>query len=192
MPENPFKAAVLALIEACPAGLSEYDLIERLQQQDQAFAFAGDDPQLALFRRHFLVMNALYQLQTELFDRGMSLFVSPLDIRLVPLPDSGPAALPTDNQAPLREYYLDWENFDRTGAADVAEMLARFQRRYLAPDERREALRTLELPADAPWETIKRTYRRLAAQHHPDRGGDPVRFRAIRGAYEYLLSRFLP
>jgi DnaJ-domain-containing protein 1 len=192
MPENPFKAAILALIEACPAGLSEYDLIERLQRQDPAFAFAADEPKLALFRKHFLVMNALYELQAELFARGMSLSVSPLDIRLVPLPDAGAAALPTDNQAPLREYYLDWENFHRTGGRDVANMLGRFRRRYLAPEERHAALQALELPADASRERITQAYRRLAAQHHPDRGGDPARFRAIRGAYEFLLSRFLP
>lgn len=188
MPDNPFKTSVLALIKTSPMGLSEYDLIQRLQEHDEAFVFDDENPNLALFRKHFLVMNALYQLQTELFDQGMYLSISPLDIRLEPVESSAVSALPTDNAAaPLRAYYLEWENFSQTSRADVETMLNRFMERYLAIDERLEALHTLELSADAPWENIKQAYRRLAAQHHPDKGGDPARFRAIRGAYEILL-----
>jgi DnaJ-domain-containing protein 1 len=118
----------------------------------------------------------------------MTLSISPLDIRLEQVADTGSPALPADNATePMREYYLDWENFRRTGKADVETMLNRFWQRYLAIDERVEALRTLELPANASWEKIRRAYRRLAAQHHPDKGGDPARFRAIRGAYERLM-----
>lgn len=187
MPDNPFKNAVLALVREFPLGLTEYDLIQRLQERDENFAFAGESADLALFRKHFLVMNALYQLQSELFNAGMYLSVSPLDIRLEPVQVSGLASPPADNAAPLREYYLNWDNFMQTGHADVAAMLHRFHERYLALDERLHALQTLDLPADAPWESIKQTYRRLAAQHHPDKGGDPARFRTIRAAYEILL-----
>jgi hypothetical protein len=133
-------------------------------------------------------MNALYQLQTELFNQGMYLSISPLDIRLAPVTEPGLASLPDDNSVtPLREYYLDWENFFQTSHADVETMLTRFMERYLAIDDRLDALEILELPANAPWEAIRQTYRRLAAQHHPDKGGDPDRFRAIRGAYEILM-----
>jgi len=187
MPDNPFKNAVLALVREFPLGLTEYDLIQRLQERDSSFAFTGETADLALFRKHFLVMNALYQLQSELFDTGMYLSVSPLDIRLEPVQVSDLTSPPADNAAPLREYYLNWDNFMQTGHADVAAMLLRFHERYLALDERLHAMQTLDLPADAPWETIKQTYRRLAAQHHPDKGGDPARFRAIRAAYEILL-----
>lgn len=188
MTENPFKASILALMKASPAGLSEYDLIQCLQERDEDFVFDDESPNLALFRKHFLVMNALYQLQTELFNDGLYLSISPLEIRLEPVQDSEISALPTGNEAaPLREYYLNWENFSQTRREDVEAMLQRFMERYLAIDERLEALQILELPANAPWETVKQTYRRLAALHHPDKGGDPARFRAIRGAYEILL-----
>lgn len=33
---------------------------------------------------------------------------------------------------------------------------------------------------------IKKAYRRLAAQHHPDRGGDTAKFQEIQGAYDVL------
>ncbi len=189
MPTNPFKAAIRALIEPSPSsGLSEYDLIQGLTQQDPAFAFEGDNSSLALFRQHFLVMNALYQLQAELFEEGTYLSISPLAIRLESLQDSGQSALPTDNaEAPLREYYLDWNNLSQTTHGDVDSMLNRFWERYLALDKRLAALQTLELPADASWEAVKQAYRRLAARHHPDKGGAPARFRDIRGAYEVLM-----
>ena len=71
-------------------------------------------------------------------------------------------------------------------------MLNRFWQRYLAIDKRVEALQTLSLPPDANWETVKQAYRRQAATHHPDKGGDPARFRAIREAYEILLHCYAP
>lgn len=192
MPTNPFKAAIRAMIEASPSGLSEYDLIQGLQQQDPEFAFEDDSSSLALFRQHFLVMNALYRLQAELFEEGTYLSISPLAIRLEPLQDMGPSALPADNaEAPLREYYLDWDNLSQTTRTDVDSMLNRFWERYLAIDKRVAALQTLELPANASWEAVKHAYRRLAARHHPDKGGESARFRDIRGAYEILMRCYV-
>ncbi len=37
-------------------------------------------------------------------------------------------------------------------------------------------------------EEIKRAYRRLAAQHHPDRGGDTKKFQEIQAAYDILSN----
>ena len=44
----------------------------------------------------------------------------------------------------------------------------------------------LELETGAPWEQVQSAYRRLAKEHHPDRGGDADQFRAIKDAYEQL------
>jgi len=33
---------------------------------------------------------------------------------------------------------------------------------------------------------IKKAYRKLAMQHHPDKGGDPEQFKQIQGAYDIL------
>ena len=60
------------------------------------------------------------------------------------------------------------------------------------PADREEALSTLELAPDAPPTEIKRAFRRLAMQWHPDRnGGDGAveRFRTIKAAHDYLLRR---
>ena len=45
---------------------------------------------------------------------------------------------------------------------------------------------TLGVPRDADQDTIKKAYRKLAMQHHPDKGGDPDQFQRISEAYETL------
>lgn len=44
----------------------------------------------------------------------------------------------------------------------------------------------LELEKGASSEEIKKSYRRLAMKHHPDKGGDPEKFKRISRAYETL------
>lgn len=45
---------------------------------------------------------------------------------------------------------------------------------------------TLGVPRDADHDTIKKAFRKLAMQHHPDKGGDPAEFQKISEAYETL------
>lgn len=45
---------------------------------------------------------------------------------------------------------------------------------------------TLGINKDATADEIKRAYRKLASQHHPDRGGDTQRFQEIQVAYDTL------
>lgn len=45
---------------------------------------------------------------------------------------------------------------------------------------------TLGVDRGANADEIKRAYRRLASQHHPDKGGDKLRFQEIQKAYETL------
>ena len=45
---------------------------------------------------------------------------------------------------------------------------------------------TLGVPRNAGPEEIKQAYRRLAGQHHPDRGGDTAKFQEIQAAYAVL------
>jgi len=45
---------------------------------------------------------------------------------------------------------------------------------------------TLGINRDASTEQIKQAYRKLASQHHPDKGGDKGRFQEIQAAYTVL------
>ena len=53
---------------------------------------------------------------------------------------------------------------------------------------RTEALRMLQLSGTADGDDIKRAYRRLAREHHPDLGGDSATFHRLRQAYERLVD----
>jgi DnaJ-class molecular chaperone len=45
---------------------------------------------------------------------------------------------------------------------------------------------TLGVDRNASPEEIKRAYRKLASQHHPDKGGDKNKFQEIEAAYRTL------
>lgn len=52
--------------------------------------------------------------------------------------------------------------------------------------ERMSLYDILEVPRDAPVSEIKKAYKKLAMKHHPDKGGDPERFKKISEAYSIL------
>jgi len=89
---------------------------------------------------------------------------------------------------PLREYYLDLSNLQRTSERDVDELLASFWVRFQREDQREDALAILGLSDPVDDTTIKQTYRQLAMQHHPDRGGETERLQAINAAVKVLLK----
>ncbi len=66
---------------------------------------------------------------------------------------------------------------------------ARPKRKPPQPDPRGEALRLLGLEAGASRDLIKRTYRQLAKNHHPDLGGDAEAFLRLDAAYRLLMAR---
>ena len=50
------------------------------------------------------------------------------------------------------------------------------------------AYETLGVPKGASESDIKKAYRKLASQHHPDKGGNTQRFQEIQSAYETLTD----
>lgn len=193
---NPLVPTVLRLLQDDAAsgadGVSEYELLKRLEAAGVDFSAPGTEPDLLLFRKHFLLMNALYRLQDALWrEESLWLAISPLRIALEPRDASanpaGSTALAQDAaDGALREYYLDWQQFETTDAAAVAALLDGFWQRMETRDARTEALQVLGLGVDAGWADVQGRYRRLAGETHPDRGGDGARFLVVREAYELL------
>jgi hypothetical protein len=182
--------------------VSEYQLIQAMKPA-LAAASEADSAALTLFRQHFLVMNALYQLRQTCWADGQWLEISPLSIRLVSLADSvrlssDDASLPQSHaelnslglvhDVALAQWYLDWNHFHEANTESVDQLLASFWRRFNACDRQASALEQLGLGENAEWSQIQAAYRRLARQYHPDTGGDAQQFRLVREAYEMLRA----
>lgn len=183
---DAFFEAVSSVLEQNPDGLSEHEML-RLLQRDW-FAFLGDSPWQphALFCAHFLLFHALYRLRDAAREaRRAHLDIGPLCIRWLPYRAADSAVATVDA---LREYYLDLANLEATSAQDVDALLASFRSRLQRNDGRAAALQELGLADPVDDALIKRTYRQLAMQHHPDRGGDTQRLQAINAAVDLLLN----
>jgi DnaJ-domain-containing protein 1 len=190
---NPLVIPILEILRQGHQELGEYDIIQRLEQQGIRFPVEGDSYEMALFRKHFLTMNALYQLQQSLFEDGYYLSITAVRVSLQPMDDNDDArSLVDDGERKVGEYYLDWSHYEQTGQQDVEKLLNDFWTRYFAFDQQAQALQTLSLEPGSSWQTVKARYRKLAGQHHPDRGGGQSRFIEIREAYEILRRCYQP
>lgn len=185
---NPLTAPIAKILRAHPEGMSEYQLLIQLEFDGLCLGDeTGVSADLVLFRKHFLLMNALYRLQPVLWEEGVYLHISALHIVLQSVAEVASAGLPSPaGEQAIRAYYLDWSEFEQSSSASVELLLGGFWQRYFAVDKRLDALAVFELDADCRWSEIRSAYRRQAAIHHPDRGGDPVQFCRVRDAYELL------
>lgn len=182
---------LLQLLQAAPAGLGEYQLIQQLKVRHCThIPNLPLTDKLVLFRTHFLVFNALYRLRQRLWgEQHGHLAISPLRIQLLPY-RAGSAAL--SEHDPLGDYYLDLDNLRDTDEDDVAKLLASFWTRMQGGEEKLAALELFELqdqPQALDLVVIKRRYRQLVSQHHPDRGGNTERLQSINKAME-ILERY--
>ncbi|MFM4951385.1 DNA-J related domain-containing protein [Aeromonas dhakensis] len=182
---NPLLAPLLALLRQASGSYKVHELLAELRRLEAIPPLPGDEQQL--FRLNFLIMNALYQLQAELHDEGWWLRISTLDIRLEPLAPRNAASALAQGEA-LRSYYLDWRVFWQTDREEVEALLGSFWRAYARDEHWAEALTLFALPAGAGPDAIRRRWRELALQHHPDRGGDADTFIRLRWAWEHLKT----
>lgn len=189
IPYNPLIHAIAGLLDGEGRMFSEYELLQALDVATLMPESSPDcSPDMCLYRRHFLLMNALYQLQDLWSLEGRWLQVSALEIgcrSLSPTLGSLPQADTAD--AALRSFYLDFSNLEGMDETALQELLGRFWQRLYAGSGREDALAVLGLAPDASEMEIKDRYRRLVRDAHPDRGGDAAKFLRIREAYEVLI-----
>ena len=184
---NPLIIPILEILKQSSTDLGEYDIIKTLEAQGYQFPVENDTYEMAIFKKHFITMNALYRLQSDLIADGYYLSISPVVIRLESIKSgTGSQQLTDDTPVEVRDYYLDWSHFETTRADDVSAMLNDFWHRYYAMDKQADACQLLGVNAGFTHQELTHAYRRLAAEHHPDKGGDQEKFIEIRQAYEVL------
>ncbi|MBL1259919.1 MAG: DnaJ domain-containing protein [Thiotrichaceae bacterium] len=181
---------IYPLLRDNPAGLSEYKLFAALYEcGDQRFDISTLRETFSLFCAHFRLFNALYCLRDKLWaTQSGQLEISPLRVILRdydPLLTDGYQLGEVDA---LREYYLDSTHLEQATAEELEQMLDKFWSRLNGSEKRHQALEVLGLkdPVDAV--AIKQHYRRLAMEHHPDRGGDSARLQMINAAMVVLAE----
>ena len=177
---------IYALLQMQDEALSEFELMRLVDGPLRELGLPdtrGDAH--ALFQWHFVLYHALYRLRDELWiKRQGHLEIGPLAIRLHPY-QAGADALTSPD--PLRAYYLDLDQLAETRPADVDAMLTGFYERMLRNERRSEALAALGLADPVDEAVIRRRYRELAMQHHPDRGGSTEHLQTINQALRVLI-----
>lgn len=178
-------------IDSQSQGFNEFELMKHLETHNECIKSVDGTDELSLFKKHFLIMNALYKLQDCYWEEdGTQLNISATRIFLKKCTGGDTSVHPsTDNSnAKLKEYYLEWSNLIEMSQQSVEQLLDEFWIKYYAIDKRSDALKLLGLSAQASHKEIKTKFKNLAARHHPDKGGDADTFIQIRNAYEILIS----
>lgn len=185
---NPFiEALERILINSPGVSWTEHQLLGCLVEEQLLSRDYGRDS-LALFQAHFIIMNGLYQL-ADRFDIEQQgyLSISALSIVLnTAANDSSSQQLASNRRSALAQYYLDWENFSQASPESVDALLNDFWTRYVAQDERHDALALLGLQDPVTYIEVKRRYREQAMALHPDRGGSNEALAQLNNAMEVL------
>ena len=182
---NPLIIPILAYLREQNSSCSLINLVN-LCEEDLLLLMGKDvDYQVGIFQKNFFVMNALYQIQSDIQTEGFSLTILPLDIFIVANSDESTTAL-TKRDTDLASYYLDWSNLSGVTAEKVEALLTSFWQKYSVLDKLETSLTTLELAQGADWLEVRRAYKKKVAISHPDKGGSAEDFIKIREAYEVL------
>lgn len=184
--ENQFHLAaaeILTILHRETEGISEYELLNELKYRSALFGNLLFSRPLNLFQNHFLLFHILYALRDELYrqKKGM-LQIRCTKIMILPYLEGKEAMALSD---PMRKYYLDLKNFE-TEEAEIINMLNNFWTMFQSQGERTKALETLGLEPHAEMDEIKKTYRKLVKEHHPDTGGDKEKLAEINLAMETI------
>lgn len=188
--ENPLLWPILEVLRKNPSGWKVHTLASHLTEIE-IMPLLDALPEKDLFKRNFLIMNALYQLQETLYPDNW-LQVKAMDIELMSRQQV--FGHEVDHSDPLRDYYLDWLNYEAE-EGEVKRLLNEFWTRYREfvgstngkDMDRAKALSLFKLPHDASQTEIRKTWRRLALKWHPDRqSGNSEQFRILCEAWHVL------
>ncbi|KJG36508.1 molecular chaperone DnaJ [Photobacterium angustum] len=191
--ENPLIWPILSLLQHQPKNWMIHTLSQALREKEMLDTLDSDSNK-DLFKRNFLLMNALYQLQILLFPKQW-LQVQAMDIQLLNIVYQ---THHLEQEDPLREYYLDWKNYHADSDA-IEQLLSSFWRRYqqhinsqpinITTTSIDDDFDLFSLSNTASLAEVRKQWRRLALQWHPDReNGDGEKFKLLYNANQRLIS----
>ena len=198
-------------------GVSEYELIEILKKAPyHFFDDASLREPLMLFKTHFIVFHALYQLKRRWIEQGEGVLdIHTLNIKLnqesahsdknsthgdnyKDKESQGKVGAITEADA-LAEYYLDWGNFEKADRKSVDALLNAFWHRMASgnahtfeQEDIADAHALLGLPQDehVSLSVLKRVYKKALQLVHPDKGGTQQEAQDVIHAYQLLLGYY--
>jgi len=177
------------------------------------------DP-LLLYQNHFLLFHVLYRLQDEFYRAGQYLFVHFMRTQVVPYPEEGLCRFFDDawgrfcatpcqseplycdfhrnmigetalDELSVKHFYLDAQNFYKLDA-DTAQAFIQGTWELLTHYEAyQRSFDILGIPETSNLNVIKRRFKHLAKQYHPDRGAQSAeKFHEINNAYQLIVRIF--
>ncbi|WP_445765819.1 DNA-J related domain-containing protein [Rheinheimera sp.] len=202
-PNAPLTEPVLTLLQgqlltiictapgSAGAPIEEQYLLRRLGLKLQTDVAISEE--LARFQQHFVLYHLLYRLQQQLLELKQSfLSIGLAKVQLLAVSDLPELA----EQGGRRQYYMNWQNFYLMTEQLLEQHLEAFWQyvskggKASATLAHTEALALLQLADDFSLTELKKAYRSIALQHHPDRGGSTQQFILLRQAYQQLLQLF--
>ena len=184
-------AAIIQRQSSATVPVEEASLLRQLGLKLQSEQPVSAD--LALFQQHFVLYHLLYRLQQDWQTQQVGyLHIALASVQLLPVQDR-PLS---EDDCSRRDYYLNWQHFYQMTEHLLDEQLSAFWQ-YVAGRSHAvinmttaQASATLNLPESFSLSQLKKAYRSLALQHHPDRGGSEQQFILLTEAYQLLLQRF--
>ena len=175
---------------------------------------------LEQYRRHFVLMHILHNMAEEYSKQNLYLHVHFMRIVLTPFPEpgkcrhfddvtllfckqntaensnmcafhSGDADEASVEELSIKYFYLDKQNFYRLDEKSAESFFQGALDLLAEPEEIDTSLEMLGLRRHDSIDTLKKTYRKLAKEHHPDKSDSNTdKFMEINKAYTLVLSLF--
>ncbi|WP_105166520.1 DNA-J related domain-containing protein [Pseudoalteromonas sp. T1lg23B] len=189
---NPLVDAIFLIIS--DQKVHKVHTIAGILSHQQAFPQLDKEPNRELFKKNFLIMNALYQLQGELLQEGLFLSISSMHIQLCEVLQNTP-----QSRDPLRDYYLDWQNYEAT-KEEVIALLDTFWQSFGTTHLPKHTPTTVikdickhwQLPYPYQKQQLKRVWRQQAVVQHPDKQeGCTQRFKQLKAEYDLLKAHLV-
>lgn len=176
---------------------------------------------LELYQHHFLLFHVLYDLQEEFYKDNLYLYIHFMRTMLLAYPAPGKcrffnedlvqfcqAACQTGesycrfharqvgdtalDELSLKYFYVDGQNFYRLDEETAAAFLEGTWEILIHYTQYQQCFKTLGIAETTDLRLIKKTFKQLAKQYHPDRGGSSCeKFVEMNNAYQFLL-RVIP